>query len=156
VDWEGIANEGWDEWRGAIAKAAGTDMDHVTVHTLHQHDAPGYDPGAERLLNANDLGAKLYNPAFMRTALQRAAPAGRAALPKWQPVDHLGLGQAKVFQVASNRRVLGPDGMVKYVRFSSCKIPEARAAPEGVIDPDIRIISFWQGSHPVVALSYYA
>src|SRR2546425_8477195 len=34
VDWEGIANEGWDEWRKAIANAAGSDIDHVSVHTL--------------------------------------------------------------------------------------------------------------------------
>src|SRR6266852_8749905 len=33
VDWEGIANEGWDEWRRAIAGAARTDIDHVSVHT---------------------------------------------------------------------------------------------------------------------------
>src|SRR5256885_16406565 len=30
VDWEGIANEGWDEWRRSIAEAAKTDMDHVS------------------------------------------------------------------------------------------------------------------------------
>src|SRR5258707_15064036 len=40
VDWEGIANEGWGEWRRALAAAAGTDIEHVTVHTLHQHHAP--------------------------------------------------------------------------------------------------------------------
>src|SRR3954468_15375146 len=62
VDWEGIANEGWDEWRRAIAGAAKTDIDHITVHTLHQHDAPGYDPSAERLLQPRGLGAKIYDP----------------------------------------------------------------------------------------------
>ncbi len=156
VDWEGIANEGWDEWRLAIARAAGTDADRVTVHTLHQHDAPGYDPSAGRLLASNNLGGKLYDPTFMRTALERVASAVGEAIQHPQTVDHLGLGQAKVFQVASNRRVLGPDGKVKYVRFSACKIPEAREAPEGVVDPYVRIVSFWQGSRPVVALSYYA
>ena len=156
VDWEGIANEGWDEWRLAIAKAAGTDADRVTVHTLHQHDAPGYDPTAGRLLASNNLDGKLYHPTFMRTAVERVASAVASAVQNPQTVDHLGLGQARVFQVASNRRVLGPDGRVKYVRFSSCKIPEAREAPEGVIDPYVRIVSFWQGTRPVVALSYYA
>src|ERR1700730_17058724 len=62
VDWEGIANEGWNEWRRAIADAAGTDIEHVSVHTLHQHDAPGYDPSAERLLEPRALGARIYNP----------------------------------------------------------------------------------------------
>ena len=156
VDWEGIANEGWDEWRRAIADAAGTDIEHVSVHTLHQHDAPGYDPSAERLLEPRALGAKIYNPVFMRQAIERVAAAARAAVRNPQTVTHVGLGRAKVSQVASNRRVLGPDGNVKYVRFSSCKIPEARAAPEGVIDPYVRSVSFWRGNKPLVSITYYA
>src|SRR5438067_275740 len=156
VDWEGIANEGWDEWRRAIADAVGTDMEHVSVHTLHQHDAPGYDPSAERLLQPRGLGAKIYNPDFMRQAIARVAEAAHAAVRNPQTVTHLGLGRAKVLQVASNRRVLGSDGKVKYVRFSSCKIPEAREAPEGVIDPYVRSVSFWQRNRPLVSISYYA
>ena len=156
VDWTGIANEGWDEWRRALAQAAGTDIDHVSVHTLHQHDAPEYDPSAERLLEPRALGAKIYNPDFAREAIERTAAAVREAVRKPQTVTHLGLGRARVEQVASNRRVLGPDGKVKYVRFSSCKIPEAREAPEGVIDPYVRSVSFWNGSRPVVELTYYA
>lgn len=156
VDWEGIANEGWDEWRQAIADAVGTDIEHVTVHTLHQHDAPGYDPSAERLLQPRSLGAKLYNPDFMREAIERVAAAAHAAVRHPLTVTQLGLGRAKVSQVASNRRVLGPDGKVKYVRYSSCKIPEAREAPEGVIDPYVRSVSFWQGDRPLVSITYYA
>ena len=156
VDWEGIANEGWDEWRRAIADAVGSEIEHVSVHTLHQHDAPGYDPSAERLLESRGLGARLYDPAFMREAIERVATAARAAVGKPQTVTHLGLGRAKVMQVASNRRVLGPDGKVKYVRFSSCKIPEAREAAEGVIDPYVRSMSFWQGHRPLVSITYYA
>jgi hypothetical protein len=156
VDWEGIANEGWDEWRRAIATAARTDIDHVSVHTLHQHDAPGYDPTAERILRAYGLGAKLYDPAFMQNALRRVSVSVRDALQKAQIVTHLGLGQAKVMEVASNRRVLGPDGKVKYVRFSASRIPEAREAPEGVVDPYLRAISLWNGERPLVSITYYA
>ena len=156
VDWEGIANEGWDEWRRAIADAVGTDIEHVSVHTLHQHDAPGYDPSAERLLQPRGIGAKIYNPDFMRQAIERVALAAHAAVRKPQTVTHIGLGRAKVEQVASNRRVPGPDGKVKYVRFSSCKIPEAIAAPEGVIDPYVRSVSFWQGDRPLISITYYA
>src|SRR3954451_15289341 len=94
VDWEGIANEGWDEWRSALAAAAKTDIDHVTVHTLHQHDAPGYDPTAERILQSRGLGAKIYDPAFMSAAIERVAAAARAAVPTAQTVTHLGLGRA--------------------------------------------------------------
>ncbi|MCE5311073.1 MAG: hypothetical protein LLG20_25830, partial [Acidobacteriales bacterium] len=50
VDWIGIANSGHEQWRKALAEAAHTTPDRVTVHTLHPHDTPGYDPDAERLL----------------------------------------------------------------------------------------------------------
>jgi hypothetical protein len=71
-------------------------------------------------------------------------------------VTHLGLGQAKVEKVASNRRILGPDGKVQLGRMSSCRNPEAIAAPEGVIDPLLRMLSLWDGQQPIVCLSYYA
>jgi hypothetical protein len=156
VDWEGIANEGWDEWRRTIATAAQTHMDRVSVHTLHQHDAPGYDPSAERILKIYGLGAKLYDPAFMKDAIQRVAASVREALRRSQRVTHIGLGQAKVSDVASNRRVLGIDGKVKYVRYSANRIPEAREAPEGVIDPYVRLVSFWNADRPLAAMTYYA
>jgi hypothetical protein len=51
---------------------------------------------------------------------------------------------------------MGPDGKVKYVRYSASKIPEAIAAPEGTIDPDVRLVSLWDGDRPLVSLTYYA
>jgi hypothetical protein len=49
VDWIAIANEGHDAFREALAIAAGTTPQRVTVHTLHQHDAPECNFTAERL-----------------------------------------------------------------------------------------------------------
>lgn len=156
VDWIGIGNEGLEAWRTALAAAAGTTVDHVSVHTLHQHDAPGFDLTAERLLERRGLGGQLCNVVFGCQTIERAAHAVREAMRKPQKVTHLGLGRGRVAQVASNRRVLGPDGTVQYVRYSACQIPEARAAPEGVIDPYVRLISFWNGNRPVASLTYYA
>ena len=34
--------------------------------------------------------------------------------------------------------------------------PVVRAAPEGIIDPAVRVISFWNGDQPVIVMSYYA
>lgn len=156
VDWVGIGNEGLDAWRRALADAAGTTFDRVRVHTLHQHDAPGYDLTAERLLERLGLAGRMFDPVFARQTILRTAEALREAMRKPRPVTHLGVGRAKVEQVASNRRVLGPDGKVKYVRYSSCLIPEARAADEGVVDPYVRLISFWNGTQALVSLTFYA
>lgn len=157
VDWIGIANEGHDAFRAALAEAAGTTPGRVAVHTLHQHDAPVCDFLAERLLKeaqAHDLGS--YDGAFARQVLVRAADAVRAALPSAQRVTHLGWGQAEVHEVASNRRILGPDGKVRVTRYTATKDPAVRAEPEGTIDPKVSLISFWQDERPLAVLSYYA
>jgi len=156
VDWVGIANAGQQEWRSAPAEAAGTTPDRVVVRTLHQHDAPGFDPAAERFLEPVGLGGQLCDIQAGRDAIQHAAAALRRAMASSRPVTHIGLGRAKVEQVASNRRILGLDGKVKYVRYSSCKDPQVRAEPEGVIDPWVRLISFWDGERPAAVISYYA
>lgn len=155
VDWVGISNSGWDEWRSAVAQAAGTTADRVTVHTLHQHDAPGYDPDAERLLAAANLSGRLFAPPFMKEVIARAASAVREAVKHPRAITHVAVGKAQVDRVASNRRVLGGDGKVKYVRYSATKIPEARAEPEGTVDPFVRLISFWDGERPVAVMTYY-
>jgi len=156
VDWVGIGNQGHAQWRGALAEAVGTTPDRVTVHTLHQHDTPAYDPDAERLLARHGFAGRIYNVEFAAQAIERTAQAAAAAMKQPQPVTHIAFGQARVQQVASNRRIPGPDGRVKHVRYSSCRDPKVRAAPEGVIDPLLRSIALWNADRPVAVLTYYA
>ncbi len=156
VDWIGIANDGQVEFRRALAAAAGTVPERVVVHTLHQHDAPVCDFSTDRLLADKGINREIYDAGFARDVISRAAAAVRVTTAKARPVTHLGLGQAEVEKVASNRRVLGPDGKVKHVRWSATKDPEVRAAPVGTIDPMLKMISFWNGNEPVAALTYYA
>ncbi len=73
-----------------------------------------------------------------------------------QPVTQIGFGQAKVEKVASNRRILGADGKVKIIRWSSTTDSAAIAAPEGLIDPWLKCVSFWNDETPLVAMTYYA
>jgi hypothetical protein len=156
VDWIGIANEGHDAFRQALAAAAGTTIQRVTVHTLHQHDAPDCDFGAEKILKDEGLDALNFESTFQREALKRVATAVREALPAAQTVTEIGLGTAPVYQVASNRRIFGPDGKVKAVRYTSTPDPKLRAEPEGTIDPLVSLVSFWNTNRPVAVLSYYA
>ncbi len=156
LDWVGIGNSGYDHFRDKLAQAAGTTRERVCVHCLHQHDAPGCDFEADDLLVPYGLGGKLFNPAFSRTAADRIAAAIRKALEQPSAITHVGTGKAKVVQVAATRRVMGPDGKVKYVRTSSTKDPKVRAEPEGVYDPYVQVLSFWNGEHAVASLTYYA
>jgi len=160
VDHIGISNGGQDEWKAALAQAAGTTPDRVAVHALHQHDAPRFDSTKERLLESVGLGGATVDLKYARRIIDRAAGALRTSLAKARTVTHIGVGKGKVDRVASNRRVLGPDGKVKYVRWSG--MPRTKAnypaieAPEGLIDPWLRLIGFWSGDRVIASLTYYA
>jgi hypothetical protein len=156
VDWIGIANDGQVEFRKALATAAGTEPGCIAVHTLHQHDAPICDLSADRLLAEQGINREVFDATFNRELIAHVADAVRAAVAKARPITHLGLGRAEVEKVASNRRILGPDGKVQYVRYTACKDPKIRDAPVGTIDPVLRLISFWDGAEPIAALTYYA
>lgn len=156
VDWIGIGNGGHDEWRRGLAEAAGTTKDRVTVHALHQHDAVRCDLTAEALLTKHGLGGTRMDAAFCRKIIADTASALRNAIKSAQPVTHLGIGEAKVDKVASNRRILGPNGRVLFGRMSASRDPKARVADEGTIDPMLKLVSFWNGDTPLACLTYYA
>src|SRR5262245_62279031 len=86
----------------------------------------------------------------------RAAKAVKGAITSARPATHYGWGAAKVLEVASNRRILGPDGKVRAVRYTATRDPALRAEPEGVIDPEVSLLSFWIENRPIAVLTYYA
>ena len=155
VDWCGLRNDANLVWRRALAEAVQTTPDNVAVQCVHQHNAPFADLKALDFLEAVN-GPPSLDRKFFADAVRRTAAAASASLARVKPVTRVGIGQAKVVDVASNRRILGTDGKVKYVRFSATRDPAIRAAPEGLIDPWLKTLSFWNGSQPLAALHYYA
>jgi hypothetical protein len=156
VDWIGIANDAQDEFKQVMADAAGTIPERVALHTIHQHDAPICDFGAEKYLKNAGLDPLSYESTFTRSVMLRLGEAIKASLKNAQPFNQIGLGEAPVFMVASNRRILGTDGKVRATRYTSCQDSALRAEPEGLIDPIVSVISFWNDDKPVAVLSYYA
>jgi hypothetical protein len=78
-------------------------------------------------------------------------------MTKARPVTHVAHGEGRVEKVAGNRRVaIGPDGKVKAMRGSACKVAELIALPEGLIDPMLKTVAFYDGSEKIVACHYYA
>lgn len=156
VDWIGIGNEGHDVFRQQLAAAAGTSVDRVAVHALHQHDAPECDFSAEKILRDGGVSPLNYEGTFAREFLGRLSNAVARATSQARPFNQVGTGQAEVREVASNRRIFGPDGKVRTVRYTATVDPAVRAEPEGVIDPMVSLVSFWNDERPVAVLSYYA
>lgn len=156
LDWCELRNDAYDRWRDVLAKAAGTDVPRVLVTTVHQHDAPIADLRAQRLLEEKHARGAICNIAFHELMVQRVARALKAGRANATRVTHLGVGQAKVENVASNRRYVLPDGTVSYDRMSATHSPQAREAAEGTIDPALKTLSFWNGDVPLLALNHYA
>ncbi len=156
MDWVALANASNMTLRETIANAVGTTRDRVAVHTVHQHDAPGSDLDTEQLLAEHGLGGRFSNPQFDHHVFQAIAEVARDGMTRAESVTQVGFGSGKIEKVASNRRVLGPDGKVAFTRMSASKHPQAVSAPEGTIDPLLRMVTFWQGNRPLTALSYYA
>ena len=157
IDWIGVANESQDVFRGALARAAGTSLDRVAVHSLHQHDAPRSDFSSEKLVEELGIeGQGLFQSGFQRQVIEKAAGALLRAMPEARPVTHYGWGSAEVNNVASNRRILDAAGKVREMRFTTTRNPATRAEPVGTIDPEVSLLSFWNGDQAVAVLSYYA
>jgi len=156
VDWIGISNDSQDEFKRIMAEAAGTIPARVVVHAIHQHDAPASDLGAEKLLVNAGLSPIAFEGSYTRDLIKRLGLAINKSLSLALPFTHIGRGEAPVYQVASNRRILGADGKVKATRTSATRDPAMRAEPEGLIDPMVSLVSFWNNNKPLAVLSYYA
>lgn len=157
VDWCEIRNGAYDQWRESIATSVGTTRERVLVCSLHQHDAPVTDAGAAKLLNEVGLEDELYDEEFHAKTVNRVAAAAKKSLQQAKAITHLGTGQARVKDVASNRRVILENGRVSFGRGSSSGGDKFHSqAPDGEIDPFVKTISFWNGDQCVVALHAYA
>jgi hypothetical protein len=155
VDWCEIHNSDHVLWREQLAAAAGTTPERVSVHSLHQHNAPIADTQANKILAESVNPVPVYDTNWGFSAIKNTAESVKVAMKRTQRVTHYSFGEAEVSQVASNRRVMGEDGKVAFTRTSSTKDPKVRAMPEGTIDPMLKTVSFWSGSKKIVTLHYY-
>jgi len=156
VDWCEIRAADHVQWRERLAKAAGTTPERVAVQSLHQHNAPLADTVANAICADAPSPLQVLDVAWANKAADAVAQAVADSLKHAQPLTHVSHGEAKVSQVASNRRVMGDGGRVAFVRTSATKDARVRDKPEGLIDPMLKTVGFWNGDHKLAVLHYYA
>ena len=153
IDYCGICNTSDETIRDAMARAAGTTRQRVALQALHQHTAPILDADAVRFLHGEQSEQLAQHLRFTDEIAQRAAMAIAESLQQLQPVSRIVGSKAKVDRVASNRRVPQPDGSIA-VRASVTREQAVRDAPEGLVDPWLRTLMFFDGDRPLVQLHY--
>lgn len=157
VDWTGILNEAHVAWRTAIAEAAGTTPDRVAVHCVHQHNAPFACLEAEKLVAAQTDLQHIVFPDFHARCIDKARASVEKAIKNSMTISHVAMGSAPVEHVASNRRLdRDAEGRVKSMRGSASSDARLIAMPEGLIDPLLRTVAFFNGTQKVASLHYYA
>lgn len=156
IDWIGIANESQDAFKRALSRAAGTTPDRVAVHTLHQHDAPICDFTAEKILFEKGMDPAQFEGSFARSLIHRLEECIKGSLENAVPVTDVGFGKARVRKIASNRTVKLKDGSFSTRYSSEPTRKEYRRMGRGLIDPEVSLVSFWNGDNPVAVLSFYA
>ncbi|MBI3857572.1 MAG: hypothetical protein HY293_17970, partial [Planctomycetes bacterium] len=149
MDWCEVAGTAHDLFRSKMAQAAAVPVRQVAVQTTHTHSGPVANARAEELIAATEKPLKHLDLDWLAKVTDDAAKAVATAVHNLQPFTHVGVGQARVEQFASSRRVMGPDGKIK-VRYSATKDPFLKDAPEGKIDPWLKTVTLYDGEQPLV------
>tara|TARA_B100001540_G_scaffold108757_1_gene97642 strand:- start:61 stop:1458 length:1398 start_codon:yes stop_codon:yes gene_type:complete len=156
VDWTGLANSAHIQWREALANAAKTTIDRVAVQCVHQHNAPFACMDAQAIVQEQGDLPNIVTPDFFTRCLKNARDAVAKSMKKTTPVTHVAQGEARVEKVAANRRIIGLNGKLISQRGSSSRKPEHHRFPEGLIDPMLKTVAFYNGSKKLVASHFYA
>jgi len=155
LDWMEVHNDSYDFLREKISAAAKTTVSRVAVHCLHQHTAPAIDSTAQAIQLADDDLRRIASLEYERETARKIVLEIQKAFTHFQPITHIGTSRAKVERVASNRRIERDDGSITG-RSSGTTDSKLHAAPEGLIDPWLRTLSFCQGKKPLAQIHYYA
>ncbi len=161
VDWCEISNRSYHAWQKSLAEACETTADRVAVHTMHPHCTPWPDEVAQQLVSEQTGIRDVMDKTWCDAALARVAQAAKRAWSTPSAATHVAIGRANVEKVASNRRIIDGNGKSRAVRWTTTRDPEVRAEPEGLIDPALKTISFWNtekqnGWNKLATLHFYA
>lgn len=151
----GICNSSHDRLRRVLAEAVDSTEDCIVVQSLHQHTAPVLDLDSARLIHGEGHLRYRSHLGYQELVEQAARKGASGALKSLRPVTRVVGSRAKVRQVASNRRVPQEDGTIG-VRASLTRDPMIRDAEEGLVDPWLRLITFFQDDQPLAELYIYA
>ena len=147
VDWCGIRNDAHLAWRQALAEAAHTvRRSNVAVQCVHPHNAPFADTGAEKLIETAPSAPPSLDLKFFDRAVRDDRRRGQGGAGEDHPVHPLS-ASAGPRSSRWRRTAASSDRTARWkaTRYSATKDPKVRDEPEGLIDPWLKTLSFWDG-----------
>ncbi len=155
VDWCVLSGGARDKLCQALASGANAEVAHTVIQCVHVHTAPILDTEAKALLSGAENPPAYFDPAFLDRVASDLEAAVKDAIGRLQACNRIGISQAKVDRVASNRRIM-VDGKIRWRSSSGGRNPKLAALPEGPIDPMLKTISLAFDDKPIVRLHFYA
>jgi len=147
-----LMNSAYDQLCEALGEAIDTTPDRVVIHCIHQHDTPAINLELDPI-----LGMATFPEDTWCEIVRQCAKAAREAVANREPVAAVGHSEYRLDGYASNRRIMGPDGKVKGMRFSRCPDESLRNEPIGLIDPMLRTVAFkGENGDFLGSLNFYA
>ena len=134
----GLLEEDHRHLREDMGAAAGVDAEAVVANSSHTHSAPYLSSALDRLLRP--LGLENSDPAYVAAVRAAAAEAAASAVAALEAVDAVRVGHGRVIRVAANRRPQ-VDGETVH-RHGRPAESALRDLPEGLIDPEVHVVSF--------------
>ncbi len=156
VDWTGLLKRGAPGLAHSHSRGCRHDRGSSRDSSGSSTHAPFACLEAAKIVAAQKTLPSMLDVDFFQRCLDAARITVSQAMRGGERITHVASGQAKVLEVAANRRILGDNGKVRASRSSSCTEPELRALPEGLIDPYLKTIAFYAGQRKVAACHYYA
>ncbi len=123
--------------REAVAARTGLPADRVVLNVSHSHSAPYISSDLQELLRP--YGLRLHDDDYAASLETAVAEAVAEATDVASPA-RVAVGRGLVERVAGNRRPKLPDG--RTVHRYGRPPQELRDLPEGLIDPEVRVIRF--------------
>ena len=152
LDYCGLMNSAYDDLVKVIASAIDIPEKNVIIHCIHQHDAPLINFEIEDI-----IGVKTFPRNWWENLLLKTSEKAKQALEEMVDISGIGFASKKISGYASNRRIVGEDGKIKYIRYSKCNSPQVKAMPCGIIDPVLRTIAFkGNDNHIIASWNFYA
>lgn len=149
-----VAGSALETWKKTIADAIGTLPENVFPHSVHQHDSVLAYPELNALVRKH-LKQDFFADDYFEKVTEDLKTAVRKAVKTWKTVKNIAVSEERLQGLASNRRLLGPDGKIKAMRWSGAD-EKLQKYPVGLIDPFLRTVAFLGDNDKVLtALHYY-